>query len=40
MGAGWYYVESNPPMSRMGVRTLHRIMADGSSPRPLLGSSS
>jgi aminoglycoside phosphotransferase (APT) family kinase protein len=31
MGAVWYYVESNPAMSRMGVRTLDRIMADESS---------
>ena len=31
MGAVWYYVESNPAMSLMGRRTLHRIMADGSS---------
>ncbi len=31
MGAVWYYVESNPAMSRMGRRTLDRIMADGSS---------
>jgi aminoglycoside phosphotransferase (APT) family kinase protein len=30
MGAGWYYVESNPTMSRMGQRTLHRVMADDS----------
>jgi len=30
MGAVWYYAESNPPMSLMGRRTLHRIMADGS----------
>jgi aminoglycoside phosphotransferase (APT) family kinase protein len=29
MGAVWYYVESNPAMSLMGRRTLHRIMADG-----------
>src|SRR5262249_24031011 len=28
MGAVWYYVESNPAMSLMGQRTLHRIMAD------------
>jgi aminoglycoside phosphotransferase (APT) family kinase protein len=28
MGATWYYVESNPPMSRMGRRTLERILAD------------
>ena len=31
MGAVWYYVDSNPAMSRMGRRTLDRIMADGSS---------
>lgn len=30
MGATWYYVESNPPMSRMGRRTLERILADES----------
>jgi hypothetical protein len=28
MGAIWYYVESNPPMSRMGATTLRRILAD------------
>jgi aminoglycoside phosphotransferase (APT) family kinase protein len=28
MGATWYYVDSNPPMSRMGQRTLERILAD------------
>ena len=28
MGATWYYVESNPAMSRMGQRTLHRIITD------------
>jgi aminoglycoside phosphotransferase (APT) family kinase protein len=28
MGAAWYYVESNPAMSRMGQRTLQRILAD------------
>jgi aminoglycoside phosphotransferase (APT) family kinase protein len=28
IGAVWYYVESNPVMSRMGVRTLDRIMMD------------
>jgi aminoglycoside phosphotransferase (APT) family kinase protein len=28
MGVCWYYVESNPPMSRMGRRTLDRILAD------------
>jgi aminoglycoside phosphotransferase (APT) family kinase protein len=31
MGAVWYYVETNPAMSRMGRRTLDRIMADESS---------
>jgi aminoglycoside phosphotransferase (APT) family kinase protein len=30
MGAVWYYVESNPTMSRMGRRTLERIQADTS----------
>ena len=28
MGAVWYYVDSNPAMSRMGQRTLHRIIID------------
>jgi aminoglycoside phosphotransferase (APT) family kinase protein len=28
MGAVWYYVDSNPPMSRMGRRTLERVLAD------------
>ncbi len=28
MGAVWYYDESNPPMSRMGRRTLEEILAD------------
>jgi aminoglycoside phosphotransferase (APT) family kinase protein len=32
MGAVWYYVESNPPMSRMGRHTLQRILADESRP--------
>jgi aminoglycoside phosphotransferase (APT) family kinase protein len=32
VGAVWYYVDSNPAMSRMGRRTLERIMADESSP--------
>ena len=27
MGAVWYYIESNSTMSRMGLRTLERIMA-------------
>jgi aminoglycoside phosphotransferase (APT) family kinase protein len=30
MGAVWYYVDSNPAMSRMGQRTLTRIVADES----------
>jgi len=30
MGAVWYYVRSNPAMSLMGQRTLHRIMAEAS----------
>jgi aminoglycoside phosphotransferase (APT) family kinase protein len=30
IGAVWYYIESNPAMSRMGQRTLERIMADTS----------
>lgn len=30
MGAIWYYVDSNPPMHRMGRRTLERILADES----------
>jgi aminoglycoside phosphotransferase (APT) family kinase protein len=28
MGAAWYYQSSNPPMSRMGRRTVERILAD------------
>jgi hypothetical protein len=31
MGLVWYYLESNPDMSRLGRRTLQRIMADKSS---------
>ena len=31
MGAIWYYIESNPAMSRMGRRTLDRILADTPS---------
>jgi aminoglycoside phosphotransferase (APT) family kinase protein len=31
MGAIWYYIESNPPMHRMGQRTLERILADEAS---------
>jgi hypothetical protein len=27
MGLVWYYVGSNPPMSRLGRRTLERILA-------------
>ena len=29
MGAVWYYVDSNPPMSRMGMRTLERVLRPG-----------
>ncbi|TQS19984.1 aminoglycoside phosphotransferase family protein [Microbispora hainanensis] len=29
MGLVWYYLETNPAMSRMGRRTLDRILADG-----------
>jgi aminoglycoside phosphotransferase (APT) family kinase protein len=32
MGAVWYYVESNPDMSRMGRVTLERITAEGPIP--------
>ena len=28
LGAGWYYVDSNPPMSSMGLRTLERRIAN------------
>jgi aminoglycoside phosphotransferase (APT) family kinase protein len=31
MGAVWYYLESNPAMSRMGKRTLKHIIADSPS---------
>jgi len=31
MGLVWYYLDSNPAMSRMGRRTLERIMSDGPS---------
>jgi aminoglycoside phosphotransferase (APT) family kinase protein len=35
MGLVWYYAESNPVMSRMGRRTLRRLMAESaSSHRP------
>jgi aminoglycoside phosphotransferase (APT) family kinase protein len=34
MGLVWYYVNSNPEMSRLGRRTLQRIMADPPSPPP------
>jgi aminoglycoside phosphotransferase (APT) family kinase protein len=27
MGVGWYYRETNPPMSRMGLRTIARLTA-------------
>ncbi len=30
IGLAWYYVESNPAMSRTGRRTLARILADGT----------
>ncbi len=30
MGAIWYYIDSNPPMRRMGRRTLEQIIADES----------
>ena len=30
MGAIWYYLETNPPMHRMGQHTLERIIADES----------
>jgi len=33
MGLVWYYVDSNPAMSRMGRRTLERIEADASPAR-------
>src|SRR5215469_14117844 len=32
MGAVWYYADSNPAMTLMGQRTLHRIMAAALSP--------
>jgi len=32
MGLVWYYLESNPPMSRLGRRTLDRILAAPTSP--------
>jgi aminoglycoside phosphotransferase (APT) family kinase protein len=31
MGAVWYYIETNPAMSRMARRTLARLVADGSA---------
>ncbi|MER7506517.1 hypothetical protein AB0L05_33035 [Nonomuraea pusilla] len=31
MGCVWYYAETNPVMSLMGRRTLHRILADPGS---------
>ncbi|WP_307835266.1 aminoglycoside phosphotransferase family protein [Streptomyces adelaidensis] len=33
MGLVWYYVETNPAMSRLGRRTLERILADTSLAR-------
>ena len=32
MGAVWYYAESNPPMSRMGQRTIDRILDTENRP--------
>lgn len=32
IGAVWYYADTNPDMSRMGRRTLERILADSSTP--------
>lgn len=29
MGAAWYYQASNPAMSRMGITTIERLIADG-----------
>lgn len=29
LGAGWYYVDTNPAMSRMGIRTLERLLTNG-----------
>ncbi|WP_084959643.1 aminoglycoside phosphotransferase family protein [Thermoactinospora rubra] len=37
MGLVWYYVDGNPAMSRMGRRTLERILAD-ESPGGIQGS--
>ena len=38
MGLVWYYVESNPPMSRLGRRSLERILADSAErPRVITG---
>ena len=28
LGVGWYYVDTNPAVSRMGVRTLERLLAE------------
>lgn len=30
IGAIWYYIDSNPPMHRMGRRALEQIIADES----------
>ena len=30
MGVVWYYVDTNPAMSYMGLRTLGRILAAGT----------
>ncbi len=34
MGLVWYYADSNPPMSALGRRTLHRILATSAPGRP------
>jgi aminoglycoside phosphotransferase (APT) family kinase protein len=34
MGLVWYYTDSNPPMSRLGRRTLDRLIADDGPGRP------
>jgi aminoglycoside phosphotransferase (APT) family kinase protein len=33
MGLVWYYADSNPSMSRLGRRTLDRLLGDEASPR-------
>jgi aminoglycoside phosphotransferase (APT) family kinase protein len=37
MGAAWYYVKSNPAMSRMGQRTLQRVIADSGRSSSRVG---